>query len=260
MQRLILVFVTLLGCASLTTFGSQSGGAARTSIGERAIIQRRRIVLIRGYELVRRFPHKRRAVVTYPVVSGLNPVVLRRVSLILNFKNIFDYSLKEYREDTWLEEFDYVVNHNGNHLLDITFSQSGSGAYPDDQSRHFLIDLRNGKVIKAGDVFVTDRMAQLTTNVNQKLQAELKLILQELSDSKSDAEDIRIAREAQEPLQFTLENLDNFSVGRKGITFLYDAGYPHAIQAFEPVGRYFFSYSELKLYIKPDGPLGQFIH
>jgi hypothetical protein len=260
MQRLILVLVILLGCAVLTTSGSQSVGAARTNVGDRAIIQRRKLVLIRSPNLVRRFPHKKRAVVTYPVVSGLSPAVLRRVNSILNFKNIFDYSLKEYREDMWLDEFDYVINHNGNSLLDITFSQSGSGAYPDDHSRHFLIDLRNGKVIKAVDVFVTDRMAQLTTNVNQKLQAELKTILQELSDSKSDAEDIRIAREAQEPLRFTLENLDNFSLGLTGITFLYDAGYPHAIQAFEPVGRYFFSYSELKPYIKPDGPLGQFIH
>ena len=103
-------------------------------------------------------------------------------------------------------------------------------------------------------------MAQLAANLNQKLQAELKTILQELSDSRSDAEDVRIARKAQEPLRFTLENLDNFSVDPKGITFLYDAGYPHAIQAFEPVGRYFFSYSELKPYIKPDGPLRQFTH
>jgi hypothetical protein len=48
-------------------------------------------------------------------------------------------------------------------------------------------------------------------------------------------------------------------VGRTGITFLYDAGFPHAIKAFEPQGKYFFTYAELKLYIKRDGPLGQFI-
>ncbi|HUS09999.1 MAG TPA: hypothetical protein VMZ30_05990 [Pyrinomonadaceae bacterium] len=260
MQRLILLFVTILSLPVPAIHGSQASNTAATQFADGAIIQRRRIVLIRNPGLVRRFPHKKRAVVTYPVVSGLSSEVLRRVRAILDFKNIFDYSLKEYREDTWLDEFDYVVNHNGNSLLDITFSQSGSAAYPDDQSKHFLIDLRNGKVIKAADVFLTERLAPLATSVNQKLQAELKTILQELSESKSDAEDIRIAREAQEPLRFTLEDLDNFSVGRKGITFLYDAGYPHVIQAFEPVGRYFFSYSELKPYIKPDGPLGQFLH
>jgi hypothetical protein len=260
MQRLILLFVTVLSLPVPAVHARQASKSTPTQLADRAIIQRRRIVLNRNPGLVRRFPHKKRAVVTYPVVSGLSPTVLRRVRSILNFKNIFDYSLKEYREDTWLDEFDYVINHNGNNLLDITFSQSGSAAYPDDQSKHFLIDLRNGEVIKAADVFVTERLTSLATSVNQKLQAELKTILQELSASTSDPEDIRTAREAQEPLQFTLEDLDNFSVGRKGLTFLYDAGYPHVIQAFEPAGSYFFSYSELKPYIKPDGPLGQFIH
>jgi hypothetical protein len=255
----ILFFLTLFGSPVLTDAG-QAGSPAATQLADHAVIQRRKIVLIRTPELVRRFPHKKRAVVAYPVISGLNAAVLRRIRSILDFKNIFNYSLKDYREDTWLDEFDYVVNHNGNHLLDITFSQSGSGAYPDDQSKHFLIDLRNGQVIKAADVFVAEGMARLTETIDRKLQAELKTILEELSDSESDPEDTAIAREAQEPLHFTLADLDNFSVGTKGVTFLYDAGYPHAIQAFEPQGRYFFSYSELKPYIKPDGPLGQFIH
>ena len=42
---------------------------------------------------------------------------------LLDFKNIFDYSLKEYREDAWLAEFAYNVNHNSDYLLDITFTQ-----------------------------------------------------------------------------------------------------------------------------------------
>jgi hypothetical protein len=92
------------------------------------------------------------------------------------------------------------------------------------------------------------------------LQEELKEILEDLNESKSDPEDIRIAKEAQEPLEFKVEHLNDFSVGDKGVTFLYDAGYPHVIKAFEPDGQYFFSYAELKPYIKPNGPLGQFLH
>ena len=60
-------------------------------------------------------------------------------------------------------------------------------------------------------------------------------------------------------MKFGTENLDDFSVGAKGITFLYDAGLPHVIKAFEPEGRYFFSYSELTPYLNRTGPLGQFI-
>jgi hypothetical protein len=255
MQRLILLLVTLLGLTVV------AGGQARsaTAAGDHAVIQRRRLVLVRPPDVVKRFPHKKQAVVNYPVVSGLNPAVLRRVRALFDFKNIFDYSLKEYREDAWLAEFDYVVNYNANHLLDITFSQSGSGAYPDQHTKHFLIDLRSGKLLQAADVFVAEKMPELTAKVDLKLRAELKGILEELRASHSDAEDLKMASEAQEPLTFTQENLDNFSVGSKGLTFLYDAGYPHAIQAFAPNGRYFFTYAELKPFIKPDGPLGQFI-
>jgi hypothetical protein len=168
--------------------------------------------------------------------------------------------LKEYREDTWLDEFSYEVNHNANYLLDITFNQSGSAAYPDDQSKHFLINLKNGSVVKATDAFEVKAFPTLTAMANRKLQAELKQILQELKDSNSDPEDTRIAGEAQEPLEFKSENLEEFSISSKGVTFLYDAGYPHAIQAFQPNGKYFFTYAELKPYLRRDGPLGQFIH
>ncbi|HYJ45883.1 MAG TPA: hypothetical protein VEV81_04655, partial [Pyrinomonadaceae bacterium] len=60
-------------------------------------------------------------------------------------------------------------------------------------------------------------------------------------------------------VKFKSADLDDFSVGARGITFLYDAGFPHVVQALEPVGRYFFSYAQLKPYIKRDGPLALFI-
>ena len=227
---------------------------------DRVVIKPRTVVIVRNGALVRGYPEKKRASITYPVVGGLRDAqVLRRIQSILQVKNVFDSSVAEYAQDRWLDEFSYKVNYNKNKFLDITFSQSGSAAYPDDQSRHFLINLRNGRVIKASDAFLSDKLASLSSMVNQKLQTELKEILRSLGNSKSDPEDVRIANEAQEALEFKIENLDDFSVGAKGITFLYDAGYPHVIQAFEPEGRYFFSYSELKPFIKRDGPLGQFV-
>jgi predicted DNA-binding protein len=258
MKPRILLFLAFASTL-LSAFGSQAPPVSTTAATDHAIIQRRRIVLTREPAIAKRFPHKKTAAVSYPVVSGLSPVVLRRVRSLFDFKSIFDYSLQEYREDAWLEEFDYVVNHNANSLLDITFTQSGSGAYPDDQSKHLLINLKDGRLVKAADAFITSSQSKLAAKVSTRLQSELKDILKSLSESKSDPEDVSIAREAQEPLQYKIEDLDNFSVGAKGVTFLYDAGYPHAIQAFEPAGRYFFSFAELKAYIKPDGPLGQFI-
>ncbi|MFN2498124.1 MAG: hypothetical protein ABR557_03460 [Pyrinomonadaceae bacterium] len=224
------------------------------------VVKPRTIVIARSGKIVKDFPGKKRATIKYPLVSGLaDAPALRRVQSVLQIKNVFDTSVAEYRQDNWLEEFSYEVNYNQNYILDITFRQEGSGAYPDTQTRHFAINLKTGDVIKASDAFIGDKMAALASLVSAKFQAELKQILTDLAESKSDAEDIRVAKEAQEALGFKLSDIDDFSIGDKGITFLCDAGYPHAIQAFEAEGRYFFSYAELKPFIKQDGPLGQFV-
>jgi len=227
---------------------------------DRVIVKPRTIVIVRSGQIAKEFPEKKRATVRFPLVSGPSDArVLRQVQSILQIKNVFDSTIAEYARDNWLEEFGYEVNYNKNCILDISFSQSGSGAYPDTQTRHFAINLKKGTVIKASDAFVSSKLPSLASLVRAQLKNELAQILKNLAESKSDTEDIRIAKEAQEALEYKLADLDEFSVGDKGITFLYDAGYPHAIQAFEPEGRYFFSYAELKPYIKRDGPLGQFV-
>ena len=247
MRLLSLIFFLLLAPCS-------NGQIARSD--DRAIVTPKKVLIVRRGAL----PGKRTATVTYPVISGLkDPKVLRRVQSILQVKNAFDTSLEEYRQDTWLSEFTFKVNHNKNYILDITFTQDGSGAYPDTHTKHIAINLKTGSLIRASDVFEEARLQSLAAMVNRKLQNELQQILKENSGPGSDAEETRIIKESQEVLEFKLGNLDDFLVGTKGLTFLYDAGYPHAIQAFEPNGRYFFPYSELKPYIKRDGLLGQFV-
>jgi len=258
-MRVLLIGLFLL-LASAPIHFSQVRQVIPQASTDRAIVNPRTVVIIRSGALIKDFPEKKRATVTYPVISGLKDAqVLRRVHTILQVKNVFDTSIAEYREDNWLQEFSYKVNYNKNNILDITFTQDGSGAYPDTQTRHFAINLKNGNVITASDAFIAGGLPKLRDMLEGKLQLELKEILESLKNSKSDPEDVRIASEAQEQLGYTIENVDNFEVGAKGITFLYDAGYPHVIQAFEPNGRYFFSYSELKPFIKRDGPLGQFV-
>ena len=255
MQRIILSILSILILTGINTYAGQAKAAKPSITNEHAIIQRRRVVLVRSAELTGNGSYKKRAVVVYPAVSGLSAPVLRRVRAVFDFKNIFDYSLQEYREDTWLDEFSYKVNYNGNHLLDLTFSQSGSAAYPDDQSKHFLINLRDGSIVKPSDVFKPDKLNELVAEVDRQLQREIKACKEE----EKDPADREAVDDTYRDLKFQLKDLDDFSVGPQGITFLYDAGFPHVIRALEPAGRYFFSYSALKPFIKRDGPLGQFI-
>ena len=254
MSGLILIAFSTLG---VFTFPP---AAATNIVQEHANIQRRRIVLVRTPEVARLFPKRKTAIVTYPVISGLRPDVLKKVRALLRFKNIFDYSLADYRNDAWLSEFSYVVNHNADSLLDLTFTQTGLAAYPDEQSRHYLIDLRSGEVVTAADAFQGDKLSLVTAQVDAELQKEIAKLRRDNSASTDRDQDEKTSvNDAYDVLKFELKDLANFSVSKSGITFLYDAGFPHVIKALEPRGRYFFSYDQLKPYIRSDGPLGQFV-
>jgi hypothetical protein len=234
--------------------------AARAAADERAVVRRKRVVIVRTGQLARQFPERKRAVVNLPVVSGLPPQVLRKVRAALELKNIFETSLAEYREDAWLEEFDFKVNYNKRHILDISFWQSGTGAYPDTHHAHRTISLRTGDVLKAQDVFESGALYALAGMANEKLRAEIaeqvKVVEQ---DKELDADGRSSIKEQLSGLSFNVEHLDNFEVGEAGVTFIYDAGFPHVIQALEPDGRYFFTYAQLAPYVRRDGPLGVFL-
>lgn len=243
-------------CSALAQFTSSSLPGADS----RLYVRRRRIVLVRSGKVAREFPQRKTAIVTYPVIGGLsNAAALQKARSILLINNVFDSSLKDYRDDAWLTEFTYQVNFNGNYIFDITFVQSGVGAYPETHSRHFIIDLKRGEILTASDVFDLERMNTLAALVDQKLQAELRQIEESIKAAGLDVEGARSLHETLAGMKFEVRNLDDFSVGKNGVTFLYDAGLPHAIKAFEPVGQYFIAYSEIKPYIRPDGLLGQFV-
>ncbi|MBA2734534.1 MAG: hypothetical protein H0U54_16860 [Acidobacteria bacterium] len=251
--KLRYLILSLLLLASLSYAASPAVASAPEGVPS-VVIQKRRTVLIRRGKFVRDFPERKRAIVSYPVIAGpQNSPVLRKVRALFDFKNIFDTSLAEYRENTWLSEFDYKVNYNRNFILDITFMQDGIGAYPDTHTKHFAINLRNGELIKAADAFNSSSLDTLAALVDKKLQTENQETIRDSGDDRETAKDLL------KDLKFQASNLDEFSIGDKGITFLYDAGFPHMVQALQPVGKYFFSFAELKSYIRRDGPLGIFV-
>jgi hypothetical protein len=193
------------------------------------------------------------------VVSGLSDArVLRKVRAALELGNVFDTALEEYRRDAWLTELDFKVNYNKNYILDITLWQEGVGAYPDTVEKHFAISLKTGDVLGGRDVFKADALDALARMANEKLRVEVADQVKIIERDEELAGKDRLTEELAR-LVFGAEHLDNFMVGEAGITFLYDAGFPHAIKAIEPVGRYFFSYAQLAPYIRRDGPLGRFV-
>ncbi len=227
---------------------------------DRIIVQARRVVVVRSGKEVRDFPERKKAIVRYPIVRGLaDATVLRRIQNTLAMKNVFDFTLEEFRRTPGLLSFDYKVNYNKNYLLDINFTEESEGAYPDTGTKHLLINMKNGKLVRAADAFNPNSLDALAGLVDRKLKAEVRELNEANEDDKSsDAESKSWVRDELKKLQIGVKHLEEFSVNEKGVTFLFEAGFPHAIQALQPNGKYFFSYAELRPYIKTNGPLGLF--
>lgn len=238
------------------------GAILSTSVAaqDRVVVKPQKVVIIRTGKAVRDFPERRKALVRYPIVSGLaDGTSLRRVRNTLALKNAFGSTLAEIRAEPGVLSVDYEVNYNKNYLLDITFTDETEGAYPETHRKHFLINLKNGMVVKAADAFNQGSLATLARLSNEKLKAEVKeLIKVNEEDKYSDADQKSAVRDQLNQLDFKRESLDDFSVSDKGVTFLYDAGFPHVIRALEPGGEYFFSFAELRPHIKSNVPLGVF--
>lgn len=197
---------------------------------------------------------KRTFTVTRPKIKGATPAIAKKIETALSYEKNFDFSVKEEQtEIQWLSEASYKVDYNKNGILNIEITIDGSGAYPDSSTKSVVVNVKNGNRVAAADVFTN--LTGLAAEAKKKQLAEIKqgLIDIKKEDPESENNDLFDAAD------FTAENLSEFSISDKGVTFWYDYGFPHVIQALQPEGRYFFSWAALKPYIKKDGLFGQFV-
>lgn len=211
------------------------------------------------------FKEKRRFTVTYPIVSGTIPAATKKkLENTISYWRVFQTTLSEnLSENDWLSEAYYEVNYNKNGILDIALTQEGSAAYPDSHTFNLVVNLKTGEQVKFADITKVETLTKLAEMTNRKLKTEKKEIVESI---KNDKETYKNDKEQQDfdikminDLSFSAENFDEFSVNDKGMTIFYDAGFPHVIQALQPNGRYFFTWAELKPFIKADGLLGKFV-
>jgi hypothetical protein len=199
--------------------------------------------------------YKKTFVINYPKIRGLSPTLTKKVENILSYERVFDFTVKEeIGEIQWLSEADYEVDYNKNGILGVTLRIDGSGAYPDGSVKSIIINLKTGDKVRPADVFI--RLNELVAKGKKAQQAEVKQAIIDIK--KEDPETDEPAR-LFEKTNFTLKDLNEFSINDKGVTFWHDYSFPHVIRALEPEGRYFFSWAELKSFIKPGSVFAQFV-
>jgi hypothetical protein len=199
---------------------------------------------------------KKTFTVTYPKVKAATPALSRKIEKTISYLKVLQLNVREEITDVqWLEEADYTVDYNARGILVITLSMNGTGAYPDGTSKTVVVNLKTGNRVTPAEAFMNvDGLVDL---ILKKQKAEIDEAIVEIKKDP-DVKDTDPAELFGEE-KFKTENLDHFAIDDSGVTFIYDYGFPHVIQALEPGGRYKFTWSEIAKFVKTPGPLEHFI-
>jgi hypothetical protein len=202
------------------------------------------------------FPDYKEAVIHYPVASGLmSAAILKQIQTTISLKQVLGQSLEELRqeyiENHWLTEVEYAVNYNRNNILDLTYVVSGVAAYPNRFEKWVSVDLKTGKRLRARDLFKADGLGAIAQAVDQQMQQTIR---QKIAEVRKQEPDFGLDVFANH--RFQSKNLENFTIGKTGVTFHYNFGFPQVIRAAEPSGDYLMPYSTLTRHIRTDGVLG----
>jgi len=250
MKKLILILSTIFIFASI--------GFAQTVV----ITPKKTVYTRKGNQVPK---EKRTFVVTYPLISGKIPATTRKkLENTISYWRVFETTLLENQgEYYWLSELFYKVNYNKNGVLDVALTQEGVGAYPDGNTIVLVINLKTGEQVKLKDAFKADSLAEFAEMVNAKLEVEKKENIRHIDKGAFGDANGKEANDSLKEqigaLNFAAETFDQYSINDKGVTIIYDAGFPHVIEAAQPDGRYFFTWAQIKSFIKPDGLLGKFV-
>ena len=196
--------------------------------------------------------YKKHFTMTRPVISGVSPAIAQKIENALKYEKVFDFTLRDEKiEYQWLEEASYGVLYNKHNILCVGLYIEGSAAYPSGDQKYIVLDTQNGIVAGPKMVFI-DR-ASLAALVNKRMK---KAIADQVIEWKKDPDTADLdQKELLGDKVFREENLDNFSIDTKGITFRYDFGFPHVILAAEPASEYTFTWAEMNPFIAPRGLL-----
>jgi hypothetical protein len=200
--------------------------------------------------------YKKTFVVRRPVAKASTPALSKKITAAISPESILGLNIKEeLGEYQWLEEADYKVLFNREGVLSISSWMEGTAAYPDGVTKYAVVDLRTGRRLSPADVFSS--LPKLAALLKKQQAAEVNTAIEEIrKDPESQETD---PKELFAETDLRAADIKDFSVDAKGVTFYYDYGFPHVIQALEPTGEYNLSWKELRPFIKRGSLLERFV-
>jgi len=223
-----------------------TGSAA---LGQSVVITGKKITYTR---LKPESEYKKTFTINYPKVKAATPGLSRKIEAAISYRSILGLNLQEELTTAqWLDEADYEVVFNKNGVLCIDLTISGAAAYPDGVTKTAVVDIKKGTLVKTSDVFTDLPGLAAMVRKAQKKEIEEAVAEKKKNPEFQQEDPADLFKEAD----FRRKNLEGYSINDKGVTFKYDYGFPHVIQALQPEGNFFFTWEQLRPFLVPGGLL-----
>ena len=199
------------------------------------------------------YDFKKSFTIRRPIAKAATPALSRKITTAISPEKVLELNLREeLTEYQWLEEADYKVLFNQSGVLCVEQWMTGTAAYPDSVTKRVVVDIANGNTVRIQDVFVN-----LQTLAKLVRKAQLAEIATATVQMKSDPE--ARPEELFGQANFTVEDFKEFSLDARGVTFYYDYGFPHVLEALQPAGEFRFSWAQLRPFVKTGSLLARFV-
>ena len=199
------------------------------------------------------YESKRTFSIRRPIAKAATPAISRGITNAISPEKVLQINIKEeMTEYQWLEEADYKLLFNRDGILCLEEWMSGTAAYPDSVTKRVVVDIRKGVIVRPEDVFTN-----LTGMAAIVRKAQLAEVARATNEMKSDP-DAR-PKDLFSETNFTAEDFRDFAVDANGVTFFYDYGFPHVLEALQPAGEFHFTWATLKPFVRTDGLLARFV-
>ena len=198
--------------------------------------------------------YKKTFTINHPQVRAATPALSRKIESAISFEKVMPLNIKEEMDEyQWLEDADFEVVYNKDGALAVQLFMEGSAAYPSGSNKTVVVDTRTGSRVRPVDVFVN--LKGLASMVRREQKKEIAASIKELrKEDEADPESLFAGA------NFKTANLDWFTISDKGVTFVYDYGFPHVIQALQPSGQFTYTWRQLRPYLKRGGLLSRIAH
>lgn len=248
---LLLVFATMTGCAADggDMVGSGGGGGGKADGADEGLHVSAQLTKLGEYNEIR-----------WPVAVDDASEVDDIINSKLKFEDITGENLDDIKRN-WqnagpddvqqgVDSADFVVNANIRNVLSLTISYETIYAYPDFHNAYMNFNSNTGATIGITDILTEKSLPVIAKRLDTVLQdriAQLKV------DMAADIASGDVPADTWDGLHVTAADLESFSTTPDGITFHYDAGFPHAIIALAPDGEFPVAFDDLDPAISADG-------